>query len=46
MRRKKRMIKKRNAQAAFDNMALLGLVLLVSIAVFYYASEASNTNSI
>ncbi|MBT4577325.1 hypothetical protein HOB91_03270 [Candidatus Woesearchaeota archaeon] len=40
------MIKKRNAQAAFDNMALLGLVLLVSIAVFYYASEASNTNSI
>lgn len=40
------MIKKNNAQAAFDNVALLGLILLVAVAVFYYAGEASNTNAI
>lgn len=40
------MIKKNNAQAAFDNMALLGMVLLVAVGVLYYASGATNTNSI
>jgi cysteine-rich repeat protein len=39
------MVKKKKAQA-FDTLALLGLILLVAVAVFYYASETSNTNAI
>ena len=45
MLRKKRMVKEKKAQA-FDTLALLGLILLVAVAVFYYASETSNTNAI
>lgn len=42
---KKRMVSGKKAQA-FDTLALLGLILLVAVAVFYYASETSNTNAI
>lgn len=44
-RKKKRMIRKKNAQA-FDNLALLGLILFVAIGVFYLASEQTDTKAI